>query len=353
MTDNPEPVVNSSPDNASLGPAHSPLVSIVVCTSNRADSLRNTLAALDRVRIPRDWDGEIILVDNASTDNTAAVARDASHGRMNLRYVYERKRGLSHARNAGVAHARGDFVLFTDDDALPAEDWIEQMVSALRQDGCDGVTGRFVPADYLSRSWATPMHRWWLGDSDVAETSSGGRELIGGNMGFRRSVFAHVRAFDPELGAGALGFGEDTLFGWQMTHAGLGIGYAPGARVIHECDTQRLQRGQWLIAARKRGRSEAYFRYHWAHDDIRMPRLKWLFYLAKLHARRVLERPPSLDSEGCPLWEMSYVLHMEMCRHFCAERRRPRNYARFGTSKRVTPPAQGDPTTLRPTHTPG
>ena len=310
------------------------VVSIILCTYNRAASLRRTLEALEKVKIPTDWKAEIILVDNASTDNTAMVARNAAFPNIEVRYFYEPKRGLSSARNAGLAHARGDFILFTDDDALPAEDWVAQMVSALVTGECDAVTEPFTPARHLMRPWLTPMHKGWLADSDAATPRDGVRELIGGNMGIRRSVLERVRAFDPELGRGALGFADDTLFGWQLCRAGYRIAYLPAARVIHQFDVSRLLRTQWLSDARQRGRTGAYLCHHWEHADVRFPRLTWLRYFVTLHLRRVLQRPPPPQSEGCPLWEMSYVLNMEMCRHFSLERERPRNYSPRGLTKR-------------------
>ena len=309
-------------------------VSIIICTYNRAAGLRKTLDALAKVRIRSEWKAELILVDNASTDNTAMVARSATLPKIEVRYLYEPKQGLSYARNAALAQARGDVILFTDDDVLPAEDWVEHLVSALVTDTCDAVTGQFTPARHLLRPWLTPIHKWWLADSDAAKPRDGVRELLGGNMGFRRSVLERVRAFDPELGRGALGFADDTLFGWQLARAGYRIQYVPAARVIHQFDVSRLQRTHWLSAARERGRTGAYLRYHWEHADIPFPRLMWLWYFMKLRVRRVLQRPQPLESEGCPLWEMSYVRNMEMCSQFCLERQRPRNYSRHGLTKR-------------------
>jgi hypothetical protein len=154
-------------------------------------------------------------------------------------------------------------------------------------------------------------------------------------IAFRRSLLERVGAFDPALGPGALGLGEDTLFGWQLVEAGFEIGHNAEARVMHQPETSRLTRGGWLHEARKHGRSEAYLRYHWEHADIRFPWLSELYYLFKLQVRRLFQRPRPVESEGCPLWEMSYVLSIEMCRQFRTERRRPRNYARHGLTKRV------------------
>ncbi len=309
-------------------------VSIIICTRNRADYLMQTLAALGKVGIRSDWKAEAIVVDNASTDDTATKARNAMLRNMTLRYVCEPNKGQSNARNAGLANARGDIILFTDDDVLVAEDWVEQMMSSLVNGQCEAVTGHFTLAPHLTRTWMSPMHKWWLASSPDAQPHNGARELIGGNMGFRRSVLERVPAFDPELGPGALGFADDTLFGWQLSEAGFEIGYAPKARAIHQLDVSRLRRNHWLGDARKRGQTEAYIRYHWEHTEIRSPRLTRLLYFIKLHLRRGLQRPPRLESEGCPLWEISYVLNMAMCRQFCLERQRPRNYLQRGLTKR-------------------
>ena len=313
---------------------HDLSVSIILCTRDRAMGLRQMLATLGKAGVPSGWRVEVIVVDNASTDDTAIVARGAKLPNMAVRYLFEARKGKGHALNAALAQARGEFILFTDDDVLPAEDWVEQVVSALRNDGCDAVTGQITLSPHLLRPWLTPMQRWWLASSQDAQLHEGSRELIGANMGFHRSVLERVPAFDPELGPGGLGLGEDTLLGWQLVEAGFKVGYAPKASVIHQLDASRLRRAHWLDDARKRGRTEAYLNYHWEHNDIRFPRLERLSYWVRLRLRRLLQRPPPLESEGCPLWEMSYVLQMEKCRQFCLERQRPRNYSRRGLVKR-------------------
>jgi glycosyltransferase involved in cell wall biosynthesis len=314
------------PDNLS--------VSIILCTRDRATALRRMLATLGKVTIPCGWNVEVIVVDNASTDDTATVVREVKLPNMAVRYLFEARKGKGHALNTALAQARGEFLLFTDDDVVLAEDWVEQIVSALLNDKCDAVTGQITLAPHLLRPWMTATHRWWLASSDEARPHEGSRELIGANMGFHRSVLERVPAFDPELGPGGLGLGEDTLFGWQLVEAGFKIGYAPRAAVVHQLDVSRLRRTCWLGDARKRGRSDAYCCYHWEQVDFRNPRLVWLYHWIRLRVRSVLQPPPPIESEGCPLWEMGSVLQMEKCRQFCLERQRPRNYFRRGLVKR-------------------
>ena len=307
-------------------------ISVIISTRNRASELRQTLMALAKVKIPADWQAELIVVDNASTDETAEVVRSAKVANMEAAYVYEATLGKSNALNTALRYTHGEIILFIDDDVLVSEDWVEQMVTAFRQSRADAVVGKTALPDGLARAWLGPLHRWWLAAPD--DQADERVELIGANMGFRRSVLKRVPGFDPELGPGKLGFGEETLFGKQLVEAGFKLKYTPNAVVVHRPSELRLRRRDWLNTARKKGHQAAYLLYHWEHNDIRAPRIKWFRYLLKLHLRRIIERPPSLDSEGVSTWEMNYVQDLETCRWFCIERRRPRNYSRRGLEKR-------------------
>lgn len=307
-------------------------VSVIVTTRNHASALRQTLETLGKVKIAKDCQAELIVVDNASTDDTAAILRTAKFANLKAKYLYEPTKGKSNALNTALGQAQGEYILFTDDDVLVSEDWVERMIQTFIEHQADAVVGKIVLAEDLARTWLSPLQKWWLAAPD--DQLDENVELIGANMGFRRSVLKQVPRFDPELGPGKLGFGEETLFGKQLLEAGFKIKYAPKAMVIHRPDESRLRRRDWLNTARKKGHQEAYFLYHWEHDDIQAPRLKWLRYLLKLHLRRILQRPVPLDSEGVSAWEMNYVRYMETFRRFCRERRRPRNYARRGLNKR-------------------
>ncbi len=321
-------------------------VSIILCTRDRVSALRLTLESLKKAWIAPETTAEIIVVDNGSTDDTAEMVRGSLLRNFEVQYLFEPTPGKSNGLNLALAHARGKFLLFTDDDVDVAEDWVQRMISRIVDNGCDAVTGEITLAPHLERPWMSSGQRWWLASSRDARSFEGHRELIGANMGFRRSVLDCVPGFDPELGPGALGLGEDTLFGWQLVEAGFTIEYAPEARVLHRLDVSRLKRVNWLGEARKHGRTEAYQAYHWLHEDVRNPHLRWILCLLKLQLRRTLEPVPPLQGEGCPGWELSYVSTMARCRQFCFERRRPRNYSPRGLVKHgFRPPSVPEATT--------
>jgi glycosyltransferase involved in cell wall biosynthesis len=318
-----------------------PFISVILCTRNRAAALKETLDTLRLCRIPSGWKLEFIVVDNGSTDTTAECIRSAAEKNPGLRGLFEPKPGLSNARNAGVALSQGEIVLFTDDDVRLPEDWIEQLAAPLLAERCEAVTGRITLAPDLVQSWMTPVHQLWLAASPEAGGNGQMKELIGANMGFRRTVLDHVPTFDPELGAGALGSAEDTLFGWQIAEAGFKIHYVPEASVEHHPDLTRLQRRNWLGDAVKRGRAAAYLYHHWLHEKIPAPRLGYLAYGLRLRLRRLLENPVSQESNGCAAWEMSYVYEMAKRTQFRLESRRVPNYDRRGLTRSSPPLANG------------
>jgi glucosyl-dolichyl phosphate glucuronosyltransferase len=306
--------------------------SVVICTRNRADSLANTLRSFEATEVPQGLQTEIFVVDNGSTDHTAEVVRRHSAAKIPVRYVLESLPGLSRARNAGIAASRGDIILFTDDDVAPERKWIEHIAAPLVRRECEGVIGRIELANEVCRPWMTQQHKVYLAVSGGPDSEPS--ELIGANMGFHRSVLDRVPEFDPELGAGALGFGEETLFSWQLVGAGFRLKYIPEASVIHHPDPSRLIRSSLLSTSRKHGASTAYLLHHWFHEKLPSPRLRYYYVALKLRLRCVLEPPRALDAEGVAPWEMSYVLEMEKCRHFLIECRRPRNYSKRGLRKR-------------------
>ena len=306
-------------------------VSIIISTCNRAQSLRQTLKALGEVKVPAGCRAEVIVVDNASADASATVARNARLKNMKVIYVFEPKKGKANPLNAGLTVAHGETLVFTDDDVLPSEDWLEQILLCFNKTQCDALVGRVKLAPQLERSWMGRLEKQYLAVTDFE--SGEPIHWIGANAAFQRRCLRRVRQFDPELGPGALGFEEDALFGRQLVEAGFKMEYAQRAVVVHQPDISRLTHGAWLQAVRCRARSQAYVAHHWKHAEIKGAALKWLWFLAKLSIRSKLQPPPPLDVEGCPRWEWSHVFDMTFYRHFCVERQRPRNYTRRGLEK--------------------
>ena len=116
------------------------MISVIIPAYNAERTLPFTLRALQNQTLPRDL-YEVIVVDDASTDGTAAVAHE-----FGVRYRMQNKEGPAAARNLGVRAARGDIILFTDADCIPAENWIEKMVKPFEESRSGGGGGPLFDA---------------------------------------------------------------------------------------------------------------------------------------------------------------------------------------------------------------
>lgn len=247
-----------------------PTVSIIICTRDRADSLRETLASVASTDIPPDLDVELVVVDNGSTDATPRVIEaQPAAPRLPVRRLFEPAPGLSNARNAGLRHTASEVILFTDDDVRVPAGWIAGMCRPILSGEVDAVEGGVhFPASYEGALSREPFRtrRGWLAsteDHDPRRPDS----LVGANMAFSRRVADALEGFDPELGAGALGFGEESLFAERLVAAGFRLGSALENSVAHHFDLARLTVPFLVKMAERMGRSTAYVDYHWGNAD--------------------------------------------------------------------------------------
>jgi glycosyltransferase involved in cell wall biosynthesis len=300
--------------------------SIIICTRNRALSLEKTLRAFQSVNVPSGWEVEMIVADNGSSDHTAKVIRSATHAAIRIHYIYEARPGKSRAQNAALEQARGEVLLFTDDDVEPADNWLENMARPLLENRFDAAAGRILLADDLRRPWFARLHGIWLAEVREPKVQLRTSGLVGASMGIRRDVFDRIGHFDEELGPGAAGFGEETLVWLQMKEADMRVCPIHDTFLIHRPDLSRLLRSSWLASAKRFGRTQAYLMHHWEHTHEPYPELRAFWTQIKLLLRRLLRRPVRIDGEGCPDWEMSYLVRIEALKQFVKESRRPRNY---------------------------
>jgi glycosyltransferase involved in cell wall biosynthesis len=205
--------------------------SLILCTRNRAEALSRTFAACEGLRTAARW--EMIVVDNGSTDATAAlIAGQVRAGRLPLVLVQEPRPGLARARNAGLRHASGRIIGFTDDDCYPAADFVDAWLNVFATLPLDYAGGRvelFDPADAAVT----------IKTSLVPETYPPGRFVMSGfihgaNMAFRHETVAALGPFLEQFGAGApLLSAEDFEYYLRAAIRGFRGGYRPEPVVWH------------------------------------------------------------------------------------------------------------------------
>src|SRR5438093_7821196 len=213
-----------------MSDAH-PSISIAVATRNRADRLDRALAALVRQNYPPDR-LEIIVVDDGSRDHTRTVVDRHAAGYPRLRYLSQSGRGPAAARNLAVGHARGEIVLFTDDDCVPDPDWVRELVRGFEEAHVGGVAGRieFVPpGDNLGNRIAAATN-----GCGQPRTPDGQLDfIVTANGSFRKAVLEQVAGFDETFPHAVH---EDVDLSHRVRRAGRTLRYVDGALVYHHHD---------------------------------------------------------------------------------------------------------------------
>jgi glycosyltransferase involved in cell wall biosynthesis len=218
-----------------------PSVSVVISTFNRATVLPKALDALLAQRL--DVPYEVIVVDNNSTDGTAAIVRERLHQAPHLRYVFEPQQGLPFARNAGVRAARGAVIAFTDDDVHVGPTWVATIKQVFDEHPeLDVVGGRVVPVwpgelpPWITRRQLGPFALGERGDARIrVGAENAALCLVGANFAFRRDVFDRIGLFDP-----AYTKSQDRELQLRLWRAG-GVGmYVPEMAISVDVPAERL-----------------------------------------------------------------------------------------------------------------
>ena len=232
-------------------------VTACICTHDRPGYVRDCLDGLARQTAdPASFD--ILVVDSGS--NLAAaeelVRLVAAH--PDVRLIRLEQPGVSRARNAGACAARGDYIAYIDDDAIPAEDWIERIHAAIGEPRPPAlIGGRILPR------WEAPLPRWWppslRGVLSIIEAEDAGEfrsaALPPGLEPYGANMVVHVRTL---LAVGGFGRGsgrqgrallsdEEVQLAWTLQDADHSVRFDPSIVVHHQIQSARLT-PPWLLS---------------------------------------------------------------------------------------------------------
>ena len=231
-----------------------PVVSIVICTRNRAAGLAATLKSLGLIEASHKW--EAVLIDNASTDATRETLISACNADQRLTYHCCDQIGLGAAREFGRTRASGRILAFTDDDCRVAPDFVDQLVEAFsvhEHAGCIG--GRIEQGDpahlALTIDERTEMSR------TPAYTFVPTGAFHGANLSFRAHALQQAGGFDLRLGAGTDFPCEDIDAVARVVSAGFDAVYDPSVSVTHDHGRVEADRAG-IMTAYDRGRGAYY-----------------------------------------------------------------------------------------------
>ncbi len=217
------------------------IVSVAICTWNRARLLDMTLARMRELRVPVGVTWELIVVNNNCTDETDSVlARHAES--LPLRRIFEAKQGHSNARNCAVENSKGELIIWTDDDVLVDAEWLAEYVKAATAYPDAGFFGGTIEPWFAEKppSWILRNLKQLEGPLVIRQLGSQIRilgekeDVFGANLAFRTEL-VRCRKFDPKLGrigSGMLGSDEIGMISELRAQNNYGI-WVGTAKVKH------------------------------------------------------------------------------------------------------------------------
>ena len=228
-------------------------VTVCICTFRRAAMLRRLLLELEQQVTGEEFTFSVVVVDNdAARSAQATVQEIAIATGRDIVYAHEPEQNIARARNRTLAHARGDYIAFIDDDEFPTPQWLSLLLAACRAQQVAGVLAPVVahfdtpPPPWLVRSRITerPRHR--------TGTPIGLGDARTGNVLFERRLVADLaEPFDVRFASG----GEDVDFFRRMMEQGARFTWCDEAVVYESVPPARTTRGYYLRRGLLRGRN--------------------------------------------------------------------------------------------------
>jgi glycosyltransferase involved in cell wall biosynthesis len=246
--------------------AATPAITLLVCTYNRSTDLRELLDTAVRQETGGEFEYEVLVVDNNSTDQTREVVHQFADN-PRVRYRFEARQGKSYALNTGLAAARSDLYVIVDDDFVLPADWVRKIVHTFRErPELSFVSGKVLPA------WMGPVPSWlgpehWsavaLADyGDEAFEASTDRQVCLLACAFRRADVLQVGGYEGRLGVSAARIGgvEDLEILQRLWAAGRKGLYVPSITFQHKVQPSRLTKAYHRRWHTDHGRSYAHLR---------------------------------------------------------------------------------------------
>lgn len=244
------------------------MISVILCTYNREKYIYNVLQSIAENSLPK-GEYEIVLVDNNCTDNTRAECErfQSDYPDVCLNYCVETNQGLSHARNCGIRNAKGDILVYVDDDALVNTEYLSTYAAFFGSDPGAVAAGGPIRPRYdgcTEPHWMSHFTRQlvtgelYLGDRQ--RQFPRGKYPGGGNAAYRKTVFDQVGLFNVDLGRkgnSLIGAEEKDLFD-KMTTRGMAFHYLPTAILFHLIPPKKLTQDYFDRLTLGIGQSERY-----------------------------------------------------------------------------------------------
>ncbi|HSU52064.1 MAG TPA: glycosyltransferase [Segetibacter sp.] len=251
--------VSQAMENAPFALEKFPFISVVICTYNGARTIEDTLSHLMKLTYPA---FEIIVINDGSKDNTAALVR-----KYPVRLISTINKGLSNARNTGMENANGEIIAYIDDDAYPDDHWLHYLAYSFSTSSHGAMGGPNIApeedgpvATCVANAPGGPVHV--LVSDEIAE------HVPGCNLAVRTAVLKQIGGFDPIYRSA----GDDVDVCWRIQEAGYTIGFHPSAVVWHH---RRNSLKAYWNQQKGYGKAEALLEAKWPEKYNGFGHLTW------------------------------------------------------------------------------
>lgn len=224
---------------------------VIIATYNRSALLRRTFESLAAARQPPGLEVSVTIVDTSTDDTKQVVEEFQRRGGLDIRYVFEPRRGKSRALNTGIERSDADLIGLTDDDIEVAPDWFVEIerLFAPRWNELDFAGGKVLPR------WEVPPPAWLEaarvpgalsvhdhGEAEIAYGESFEGQLTGAHGVIKLSALREVGPYNEQLGpmGGSLLGSEDDDMYYRLLRAGKRGVYCPRLVVYHRVPAYRL-----------------------------------------------------------------------------------------------------------------
>ena len=229
------------------------MISIVLSTFNGSRTLETTLESMCRLSPPK-TDLEIIIVNNGSTDHSREIL-ERYLNRLPLKILDQPLRGKNRALNMAIDHVRGDLIVFTDDDVVPDEHWLDELYDCAETQPNASIFGGVIEPH-----WEQPPPKWIfqsaplgitfaLTDPQLQAGTIFPGLIWGPNMMIRRQIFDAGHRFNEKVGpnSGQYIMGSETEFNIRVASFGYKCWFCPTAKVGHIIRDFQMQKS-WVIS---------------------------------------------------------------------------------------------------------
>lgn len=235
-----------------------PFYSIVIVTRNRHEQLTQAITSIENQNYHKEK-FELIIVDNASTDCTKKRVNEISKNmKLKIHYIFEKNVGISFARNAGLTKARGDWIIYFDDDTIVDHSFLHNLDCALKANPTAKAFGGkalIKRPDKLPFFWSSHFEGY-LSSVDYGintVTIHFPQTPYGLNMGFERKILQMLNGFNEEIIFG----GDETELFYRLEQNNINTLYIPNCLVHHVVSENRFTIFWLLVAAYRSGHHHA------------------------------------------------------------------------------------------------